>query len=333
MMKSINILRAIMKVGNSITKSGSAPAIVYKNFINDLQRAAASYFANKGAPTDERANYSLQSPDLWSRNIICNDVVAYIRGEHPRRRNGKSLPLHRYIHHGLSSQAMLFNLVGPLIVRNDLEPLRTVLAEIGISWPENDLRAEFEYTDTTVFDEDPGHATSFDVAIVGCKNPIFIEAKLAERGFGGCSAYPRQCDGRNRAAEDYSRCYLHRKGRRYWPLMDHYDIMDEEMAGRSECPFVENYQFYRELLFALVKGGSFILLCDERNPVFTGSDPNERPSGGLWHNLLASLPQTFQKNLGLITVQQVVRTVKKTGRHDVWINDFVRKYGLGDSLD
>lgn len=320
-----------MKVGNGIANSGVDPAIVYRNFIDELERAAADYFADKGVPVDAGMDYCLKSIDLWSRNIISNDVVAYIRGEHPSRRNGESLPLHRYIHHGLSSQAMIFNLVGPLIVRNDLAPLQTILAETGISWPGGDIKAEFEYADTTVFNEDSGHATSFDVAIIGRRSPVFIEAKLAERRFGGCSAYPRQCDGRNRAAVDYSRCYLHRRGRRYWPLMDHYDIMDEDMAGESECPFVDNYQFYRELLFALVKGGVFVLLCDERNPVFTGIDPNERPNGGLWHKLVTSLPQTFQKNLGLITVQQVVQTIRKTGRHDDWVNDFVRKYGIDDT--
>lgn len=322
-----------MNVENDIQKTGAAAGIPYMEFLALLKKAAADYFADKGVPVDAHKDYCLKSPDLWSRNIISNDVVAYIRGEHPGRRSGKSLPLHKYIHHGLSSQAMIFNLVGPLIVRNDLGPLRSILAEIGISWPEGDIKAEFEYIDTTVFNEDMRHATSFDVAIIGRKSPVFIEAKLAEKGFGGCAAYPRQCDGRNRAAVDYSRCYLHRKGRRYWPLMDHYDIMDEDMAGRSECPFVENYQFYRELLFALVKGGAYILLCDERNPVFAGTDPNARPNEGLWQKLVASLPRTFHRNLGLITVQHVVQTIRSTGRHGDWINDFVRKYGIDNSPD
>jgi POLQ-like helicase len=320
-----------MKVKNGIREPGAIRDILYKEFIETLRRAAARYFAAKGAPTDNRHDYCLRSRDLWSKNIICNDVVDYIRGEHPSRKPGGPIPLHRFAHHGLSSQAMIFNLIGPLIVRDDHEPLQTVLAEAGIPWPEGSVRFEFEHEDREVFNEDVGQPTAFDVALFGEKSPVFIEAKLEETRFGGCGAYQKKkCEGRNRAAVDYSRCYLHRQRRRYWELMDHFGIMDEAMEARAECPFVENYQYYRELLFALVKGGAFVLLCDERNPIFAGLPSAGGSSGGLWNELRDTVPHKYHERLAMLTMQQVVRAVKATGRHDDWITEFMRKYALDD---
>ncbi len=321
-----------MKVKYGITNPDADTGSLYKDFVATLQRAAAKWFADRGVPTDRQKDYCLQSRDLWSRNIICNDVVEYIRGEQLRRERGALFPLHKFIHHGLSSQAMLFNLIGPLIVRDDLEPLRTVLAENDIPWPEGAIRAEFEYEDRKAFNENNGQPTSFDAAIIGEKKSVFIEAKLIEKEFGGCGAVPRNCDGRNRAAVDYSRCYLYRKGRRYWDLMYNFGIMDEKMAARSECPFVADYQFYRELLFALTKGGSYVLLVDARNPIFMGSASGDASSGGLWRELSGTVPTKYHDCLGMITIQQVVREIRSTGRHEDWIADFARKYGMADPV-
>lgn len=310
-------------IANPLADTGS----FYKAFVSTLRTAAARWFADRGVPTDRQKDYCLQSRNLWSRNIICNDVVAYIRSEQLRRVNDTALPLHRYIHHGLSSQAMLFNLIGPLIVRKDLGPLRIVLAENGIRWPGGEIRAEFEYEDRKVFNEKSQQPTSFDAAVIGDRNPMFIDAKLSEKAFGGCSEVPKNCDGRNRAAVDYSRCYLYLKGRRYWNLMYNFGIMDEQMAAEPICPFVANYQFYRELLFALVKGGSYVLLCDERNPIFAGPDGS---GGGLWGELVDTVPSKCRDRLAMITIQRLVREIQATGRHQDWIADFVCKYGMAE---
>ncbi len=319
-----------MKVKYGIEIPGTDTGNVHRNFIAALRTAAAAWFAARGVPVDRRLDYCLQSRDLWSRNIICNDVVAYIRSEQLRRERSAPLLLHKFIHHGLSSQAMLFNLIGPLITRNDLEPLRIVLAENGIPWPEGAVRAEFEFEDRTVFNEKARQPTSFDAAIIGDARPVFIEAKLSEKAFGGCAAVPKYCDGSNRAADDYSRCYLYRKGRRYWDLMYKFGIMDETMAAETKCPFVANYQFYRELLFALVKGGSYVLLCDERNSIFAGTVPSDGFGNGLWGQLRDTLPAEYRDRLAMITVQQLVREIQATGRHDDWISEFARKYGMAD---
>jgi len=322
-----------MNFNDGITTPITDARALYREFVETLRQAAAAYFAEKGAPIDSRREYCLQSPDLWSRNIICSDVVSYIRGEYPHCELQKPPRLHESIHNGLSSQAMLFNLIGPLIVRNDLAPLRSVLARKGVLWPEGNVRAEFEYDDRKVFNETAQHPTSFDAAIIGDTTPVFIEAKLKETEFGGCGAYPVKCDGRNRAAADYSRCYLYRKGRRYWELMYEHGVVDEKMAAEPQCPFVENYQFYREFLFALAKDGSYVLLCDERNVIFAGADSENVSNIGLWARLRNTLPEFHRKRLALITVQQVVGEIRATGRHDDWIGDFVRKYGMSEGCD
>ena len=88
--------------------------------------------------------YCLARHDLWPMNLICEDVADYIRQEQERHRGEDSFPLHKYLHHGLSSQAMAFNLIGPLIVHNDLEPLKIAIERLGVEWPGGDVEAVFD---------------------------------------------------------------------------------------------------------------------------------------------------------------------------------------------
>ena len=117
-------------------------------------------------------------------------------------------PLHRYLHHGLSSQAMLFNLIGPLIVRDDLKPLKVSIERIGLDWPEGNVKAAFEFENREVFQENQGQPTSIDLVIgEDLERPnIFIESKFVEKEFGGCSLFEKgDCDGRN-PVPDFSIC-------------------------------------------------------------------------------------------------------------------------------
>ena len=84
---------------------------------------------------------------------------------------------------------MVFNLVGLLIVRKDFEPLRVAMERAGMAWPTGKVTAGFEYDERTVFNEDSGQPTSIDLVISGETEGIFIEAKLVEREFGGCSVF------------------------------------------------------------------------------------------------------------------------------------------------
>lgn len=54
-------------------------------------------------------------------------------------------------------------------------------------------KAQFEYEDRTVFNEDTGLPTSIDLVLFDTENrpKIFIESKLVEAEFGGCSVFKK----------------------------------------------------------------------------------------------------------------------------------------------
>ncbi|MHA2424241.1 MAG: PGN_0703 family putative restriction endonuclease [Candidatus Thorarchaeota archaeon] len=305
----------------------------HKKYERELRDAAARWFSKMGFETNERMSYCLRSLENWPQNIICNDVAKYIHNERERNLGSESFPLHKYLHHGLSSQAMVFNLVGPLIVREDFEPLRVVIEQAGIEWPREITTAEFEFDDRTVFNEDSGQPTSIDLVILGRPKGIYIESKFVEKEFGGCSVFSGgDCDGRNPVSYGFDGCYLHHIGRRYWELMEEFSFCDTEFASGHICPFISYYQFFRELLLSLKKEGSFVLLHDERNPTFLKTSKND-DEAGLWPFLLEAVPKEHVDKIGRITVQQLVTTIDKSGRHDDWINDFKSKYGLSSDDD
>ncbi len=299
----------------------------YKVFENELRHVAANWFSEKGLPTNARMGYCLKSHDSWTKNIICGEVADYITKRQKELEGKESYPLHKYAHHGLSSQAMVFNLVGPLIVKKDLEPLREVIEEAGMNWPAGEIEAQFEYDDRDVFNEDTGQPTSIDLFIKGNSERIFIEAKLAEKEFGGCSIFSGgDCDGRNPISSDYKDCYLHHIGRRYWELMDKFGFREMVSESGSICLFVNYYQFFREVLFSLEKKGCFLLLHDERNPAFWKVS-KKGEEFGLWPLLKEFVPDKYKASIGRVTIQQLVRAIEKSGRHE-WINEFKLKYGI-----
>ena len=123
---------------------------------------------------------------------------------------------------------MLFNLVGPLIVRQDLSPLEIAFKRNNIFWLEEKLKASLEFEDRRIFNEDAGLPTSIDLIIqeeTGLPR-IVVESKLVEREFGGCSMFTAgDCDGRNPTG-DFSLCYLHHIGRKYWDMLNKYDYIN-----------------------------------------------------------------------------------------------------------
>ena len=72
-----------------------------------------------------------------------------------------------------------------------------------------------------------------------------------------------------------------------------------------------------EVLFALHHDGSFVLLYDERSPVFAGI--GGKP--GLLDALMRFVPEGLRFRVGSITVQEVVRAAKESGRHP-WVEEF-----------
>jgi POLQ-like helicase len=84
-----------------------------------------------------------------------------------------------------------------------------------------EVEAVFEHDDRSVFNEDNGQITSIEIILSGTCNSLFIEAKLVERGFVGCSVFAGgDCEGRKPYPEMLGDCYLHHIGRRYWQRLN-----------------------------------------------------------------------------------------------------------------
>lgn len=307
----------------------------HSHFEKKLRSAAASWFVSKGYDQHEKYPYCLKTLDAWPQNIIDTRVVDYIKTERLKRQNEKiGFPLHKYVHHGLSSQALLFNLIGPLVASEDMAPLRKVLEDKRVLWPCDNAVVEFEYENRMVFNEDSGQPTSIDLIIKDAagRPTIFIESKLVEKEFGACSVFVGgDCDGRNPAA-NFHRCYLHHIGRRYWNLLEKHGFLDGPLSQDTACILTSHYQFFREVLFALELGGIFVLLSDERSPTFHCVSKDGTTCRGLMPFLIGLVPEKLRPRIVSITVQEVVKAIEDSGRYP-WVEEFKTKYGLETRRD
>lgn len=303
----------------------------YKSFEKELREAASNWFSQKGYETHSKMNYCLPAHNDWPKNIICEEVVQHIQNQRVQSLGEAPYPLHKYLHHGLSSQAMVFNLIGALIVRNDLEPLQAAFIDAGIEWPEGEVTASFEHEDRSVFNEDSGQPTSIDLLISGSSS-LYIETKLSEREFGGCSVFTGgDCDGNNPCLNGgFSSCYLDHIGREYWVRLEEHGFIDSAFQLSPICPMANYYQFFREVLFALHNQGKFVLMHDKRNPAFEREPLEGKETTGLWPFLMKFVPDHQKQNVSRITIQQVVSSIETSGRHEDWIGEFKAKYGLTD---
>lgn len=300
----------------------------HEDFEAPLKQAAADWFSAKKYPVRRGKPYILDSRKNWHLNIIVPEVADHIEREISARK--QQFALHKWVHHGLSSQALLFNLVGPLVVDDDFAPLRDALAQMPQSLPALPWSATFEFEDREVFNEKQRQPTSVDLVIEGKGGSApFIECKFIEREFGGCSVYADgDCPGANpiKPSRDYSSCYLHCIGRKYWDLMDEYGLVAGPILTDSQCILANHYQFFRELLFALEHDGQFVLLHDERSPTFCFHGPHG--DYGLMPPLLQMLPDDIRRRVGIVSIQRVVEHVKASGRHQ-WVGEFEAKYDMG----
>jgi hypothetical protein len=306
----------------------TTPYPALKPLVDEVRSAASAWFSSRGLSTHPKNQHVLTEGVDWHENLILPEVRAYIDAEISDAAAGRRCPfaLNAAIGNGASSQAMAFNLVGPLIIRGDLEPLREVIEKAGVTWPAG-ATAAFEIESRAVFNEQRGQPTSIDLVInsdTPDSSPIMIEVKLTESGFGGCSVLGKgQCDtnGAN-PLSDLSQCYLARNGYIYWERMAEHGLISEVHRAGAGCPLAFDYQFYRELLFALHRGGHFVLLHDARSPIFEGAPKSALP------RLVEQLPAHLRGRIAAITVQQVVAAIHASARHDDWIGEFEAKYGL-----
>jgi POLQ-like helicase len=297
-------------------------------FESELQSYAESYFHQKGYTVRKKQPYILTERKQWRNNIILTEVAEFITSERNQRASQHvSFPLHGYIHHGLSSQAMLFNLVGPLVIRDDFEPIKEVIESKGVNLPKGKITAQFEFEDRKVFNETHGQPTSIDLVLYIDSVPsLFIEAKFVERKFGGCSVFKRgDCEGRNPASQ-LSFCYLHQMPRWYWKLMLKHNVLNNAWKNSPVCPLANYYQFFRVLLFALHYNGLFVFLHDQRNPTFYYKGPDGYR--GIFAFLVSMLPEELRSKIIEISTQELFKSIQKSGRHADWTSEFAEKYGM-----
>lgn len=300
----------------------------HKDYVKKMRHSASQWFILKNHQTHSTMNYCLSSRNDWHKNIILDEVVQYVeKCKSECEAEGRPFPLHKYLHHGLSSQAMAFNLIGPQITRNDYSSLISVLSNKNVPIAIKVKEAVFEFEDRNVFNEDAGQPTSIDIVLKNedGKPVIFIESKFVEQEFGGCSVFSNgDCDGHNPIGREDS-CYLHFIGRKYWDLMTKYGF-DDLISKEKQCILMSHYQFFREVLFSLEKDGVFVLLSDERSPVF-----NYNANGtyrGLMPYLMDFVPTRYRNMIVPISIQELASQISKDTVHHDWIEDFKDKYGL-----
>lgn len=303
-----------------------------KGWEASLKKYLAQYFKGKKTrdprfPISSRHSYILAKNSDWHKNIILDRVAQYFDREITERE--RHFALHKWIHHGLSSQAFLFNLLGPLVVDKQWHIFDEILHKASIQLSTSITNAKFELENPEVFKEMKGQPTSIDLCLyTGDIEKVFIEFKFTEKNFGGCSVFNNgDCDGRN-PAKDFNLCYLHHIGRQYWELMKQYSLLTEQMENNSQCPLSTLYQIYRLILFSLKKNGYFLLIYDERNPSFLVERDNIKR--GLFNRVYDSLPQDTQSKCHAFSVQHILPILQNHPQLD-WLDELKAKYfgGLG----
>lgn len=299
---------------------------LYSVYKKQLEAIATKYFIEKGFSVQDKYSFILRDSKDWDKNIIQDSVSQYIIDKQKdAKQKRESFPIHKYLHHGLSSQAMLFNLFGEPIIKEDYAFFQDVFQFSDIQI-DNSSELIFEHYNRKTFNESQQQPTSFDFAVIdktGKQKNIFVEAKYKETEFGGCSAIKGgECDGLNPVSGP-ELCYLTHKGRTYWEMMKKYHL-DKVYENTPICPFAIYYQFFRELLFALENNGYFVLLLDKRNPAFEKSTPKHKR--GLIPLLLSQIPPELTKQIKVIYIQDVLPILEKHGYN--WVGEFRNKYGM-----
>jgi hypothetical protein len=296
----------------------------FKDFRRQQNHFASSWFVKEKYLVSGKYPFILSDHADWKKNIILPcvaDLIDELKIEYEAK--GDPFPIHKYIHHGLSSQAMLFNLFGDPFIKQDFNLFSRLFPYEDVKI-QNDSELFYEYSDRETFKERQQQPTSFDFVIKNKSGKsLFIEAKYVEAEFGGCSTIKSgECDGLNPSL-NHDLCYLSHKGRNYWELMEKYGL-SQVFDNSPICPFTIYYQFYRELLFALEHNGYYVILTDKRNPAFSKSNGvNER---GLIPVLINLIPDNIRPLIKTIYIQDVVEQLVKSGYS--WVPTFKEKYGI-----
>lgn len=293
-------------------------------WIGAQRRTVTAYFKKRNIPVNS-SGYILADRTAWEGNLVDAALKLWLLElQRERQAKGNAFPIHKWIHHGLSSQALLVNLLGPVLRERRWDVMDEVLKQAKLPLAGRIMSVDLEHENRDVFDEHRGQPTSFDLACdTDANERVFIEFKFTEAEFGGCSIFQKgDCDGAN-AATDHSSCYLHHIGRGYWDAMDRHGLT-ATVRSDATCPFAYLYQAYRELLFALERGGNYLLIYDARNSAFVS--PGPVGARGLWPRWRASLPAHIQALTFSITIQQVADILEQLGCG--WIAELREKHDL-----
>jgi hypothetical protein len=306
-----------------IKKISKAPS--FKEFRKKQEATAAAWFKKKGFAVNSKSDYILSDREKWGQNILEAEVYQFIvEQKAAAKTSGAPFPIHKYIHHGLSSQAMLFNLLGRLVLSKDYQTLSAIFSceDLEIN---NSTQLKFEHFDRDVFKEKQQQPTSFDFAVIngGDKRSAYVEAKYLEAEFGKCSAFEGgNCDGQNPKAL-HEKCPMHLAGRNYFDVMDKYGLA-APFSESPICPLSIYYQFYRELMFSLEKNGYYFVLLDKRNPAFCKYFAGE--SRGLVPFLTGLLPEKIKPLVKVLYIQDVLSKIDP--KVYPWVQEFAEKYGI-----
>ena len=281
----------------------------YQQFLKQRRSQAAEYFAAKGHAVLPEQPHVLADPNDWRLNIIDQGVHPYIEAESAKRRaQGKGFARHGAVHSGVSSQALLFNLVGPLVVRKEYRAFDAILHAAGFLVGGDVSRAEFEYEEPSIFHEyGGGQPTSVDLALwTDSGDAVLIESKFTESGFGECSSKGRggTCSGDNPLPDFSANCYVSKQGRTCWEVFQRHHLPGVFDLEVPECPIAGQYQLYRLVGFALKKGAHFVLLYDGRNPTFVGP-------GGCYSGFLDDLKPAAKAKCHALTIQRAVQALER----------------------
>lgn len=100
---------------------------------------------------------------------------------------------------------------------------------------------------------------------------------------------------------------------------------DQQKNSERPCPFANHCQFFREVLFALENDGVFVLLSNDRRPVFSRYGP--QGARGLLQFLMQFFPEILHERVTQVSIQELLVELGSSS-DQAWIPEFRAKYGL-----
>lgn len=256
-----------------------------------------------------------------------------------RRAQGKGIGYKRTVTNLLSSQAMCFNLLVPLLQNKKFavdifNPLIGNVSEI--------ISVDIEYTPPNSIFNDQSTWGGVDCdALITYRNEkndkaiITVETKYVETEFSKCSYRKKkrepECLYDTILDQDFLNClYKSKKGYRYWDVAKNSGLYKMDDIIGSTCQFgKELWQLFTNMTLAYaiaeedrsIQDYKFIVICPKGNKTLSDD-------GRLFDDFRKFLfdPNKFQV-LYLENIMDLLKEHSKGGKH-IWINEFTAKYDI-----